>query len=199
MEIEYRNAVKSDVAAITAFVDYWLTGGGMADGIPGAGHDYFVPAGRQESYVAKYAVLLALYEGEIVGWAVKTKKGVLIHLLVAATFRGRGIGGEMLRRMAPEVVRSKFDQSSGDPAEFYRRHGFIKATDERVGKKKNIDIFTAGGVVNDGDGRRLVEGVGLAKEADGVVKGDGDVRQRSIDAIGKKLAKGLGRLRRYEI
>jgi len=199
MAIEYRNAIDSDLPGIAAFVDYWLTGGGMADGIPGAGHDFFVRFGQHKDYLAKYAVLLAICGGEIVGWAVKTKKGVLIHLLVAATFRGRGIGGEMLRRMAPEIVRSKFDQSSGDPGEFYRKQGFVKATDERVGKKANIDIFARPGVDTSDYLRRQAKGGGVAKGVGGVVKGGGEVRRRSIDGIGKKLAKGMGRLRRYEI
>ena len=141
MKVEYRIAEMSDLKRIIAFVDFWLTGGGLPDGVPGCGHDFFVPGGRQKAYIEKYLVLLAIYEGEIVGWAVKTKKGVLIHLLVAGTFRGNGIGGEMLRRMNPDTVRSKFDQSTGDPSGFYHKHGYIKASSERLGKKKNIELF----------------------------------------------------------
>lgn len=199
MAIEYRMAIESDLPAIVAFVDYWLTGGGLADGIPGAGHDYFVRFGQQKDYIAKYAVLLALCEGEIVGWAIKTKKGVLIHLLVAATFRHRGIGGEMLRRMAPEIVRSKSDQAAGDPAAFYLRQGFVRATGERLGRKANIDIFAAPGVDTGDYLRRQAKGGGRAKGGDPVANGTSGVRRRSIDAIGKRLAKGGGGFRRYEI
>lgn len=179
-----------DLKRIAAFVDFWLTGGGIPDGVPGSGHDFFVPVGRHEAYLGKYHVLLALYEGEIVGWAVKTKKGVLIHLLVAGTFRGNGIGGEMLRRMSPDVVRSKFDQSSGDPSEFYRKHGYVKASPERLGKKKNIDIFTRPGV----DASKYLKR--QAKASDGVlertadVKGDNTKHRRSIDAMAEKLCLG---------
>jgi len=187
MDIEYRRAVLSDLAAIVAFVDYWLTGGGKADGIPNATHDFFVPAGRHESFIRKYCVMLALYEGEIVGWSVKTNKGVLIHLMVAATFRGKGIGGEMLRRMNPEVVRSKFDQKSGDPAGFYRKHGYTRANGERLGKKKNIELFVrANG--GEGGGERAAAAGGERFEAKAAAsESGGDGRKRTIDAIAKKL------------
>lgn len=190
MEVVYRKAVIEDLPAIVAFVDFWLTGGGKAGGIPGAGHDFFVPVGRHEGYLRKYHVLLAGYAGAIVGWAVKTKKGVLIHLLVAATFRGSGIGSELLRRMAPEVVRSKFDQSSGDPAGFYKKHGYVKASSERSGKKKNIDIFTRGDVVGRSHPQRQVKPSPNKFEAATRVRGDNTKHRRSIDAIAKKV--GLG-------
>lgn len=140
--ITYRKADIDDLENIVAFVDFWLTGGGMNAGIPGAGKDFFVPPGRHEKYITKYQVMLALYENAIVGWAVKTMKGVLIHLLVAATYRKSGIGSELVKRIEPDIVRSKFDQSSGDPVKFYEKLGFEKKTNERTGKKKNIDILS---------------------------------------------------------
>ncbi|GAH85138.1 unnamed protein product [marine sediment metagenome] len=141
MEIKYRSATMEDLEAIVRFVDYWLTGGAVSDHVPGATHDFFVPAGRQRSYLAKYDVLLAICERLIVGWAVKTNRNILIHLLIAAPFRGKGIGGEMLARLNPEIVRSKMDQKSGDPADFYMKQGYFKLSCERLGKKDNIELF----------------------------------------------------------
>ncbi|GAH62083.1 unnamed protein product [marine sediment metagenome] len=141
MEIKYRNATMEDLPAIVRFVDYWLTGGAEKDKVPGATHDFFVPYGRQKNYLAKYDVLLAICERAIVGWAVKTNRNILIHLLVAVPFRGKGIGGEMLRILSPEVVRSKMDQKSGDPADFYMKYGYYKLSCERFGKKENIELF----------------------------------------------------------
>lgn len=190
MDIEYRRANNGDLSAIVAFVDYWLTGGGKADGIPKATHDFFVPVGRHEKYLVKYSVMLATFAGEIIGWAVKTHKGVLIHLLIAATFRGKGIGGEMLRRMNPSVVRSKMDQKSGNPADFYRKFGYEKESSEPTGRKKNIEIFRRVGDLEANGGRKVINGGEKAKD---VVKGEGRtavIRQRSIDKIAKKL--GLG-------
>lgn len=188
MEIEYRNATSDDHAAICAFVDYWLTGGGKADHIQGAGHDYFVRHGQQADYLKKYTVLLALLSGEIVGWAVKTKKNVLIHLLIAATFRGQDIGSEMLRRMKPDVVRSKFDQSTGDPGPFYTKHGFVKAIPEKVGKKLNIEIYTlpgleskAGSLTSLKKGCAAIPNTPQSKKA-------AETPQRTIDILAKKFA-----------
>ncbi|MBA7675702.1 hypothetical protein ES703_83939 [subsurface metagenome] len=187
MEIEYRNGVIEDLQAIVAFVDFWLTGGGLADGVTGSAHDFFVPRGRHESYLKKYDVLLALLADEILGWAVKTKKGVLIHLLVAGTFRGQGIGSELLKRMAPNVVRSKFDQSTGDPAVFYLKHGFVKESTSRVGKKRNIDIFVRPGVVRRGDNVIPKMDGDTALEADSDVELSSENRRRTIDIIAERL------------
>lgn len=189
MEIEYRTAGIEDLKAVVAFVDFWLTGGGIPDGVPGSAHDFFVPVGRHESYLKKYHVLLALLAGEILGWAVKTKKGVLIHLLVAGTFRGQGIGSELLKRMAPDVVRSKFDQSTGDPAAFYIKHGFVKESSSRVGKKRNIDIFIRPGVLKDRAARAQEKDGDSALEADSSVELSKEDRRRTIDIIAKKLGK----------
>jgi len=185
MEVVFRKAVIEDLDAIVAFVDFWLTGGGKAGGIPGAGHDFFVPKGRHEAYLARYNVLLAGYAGEIVGWAVKTKKGVLIHLLVAATFRDQGIGGELLRRMSPEIVRSKFDQSSGDPAKFYIKRGFVKATCERFGKKKNIEIFSAPGVDASKYVKRQEKAGDRARKPAEASEDESVACQRTIDVLAK--------------
>ena len=141
MEIQYRAAVQNDLPAIIRFVDYWLSGGAVSDHVPGATHDFFVPAGRHEKYLAEYTVLLAWCERVIVGWAVKTQRNILIHMLVAVPFRGRGIGGELLRRLKPEIVRSKMDQKSGDPADFYMKHGYYRLSCEKLGRKDNIELY----------------------------------------------------------
>lgn len=187
MDVEYCEAKVEDLHAIYSFVDFWLSGGGLADGVTGAGHDFFVPLGRHQAYLKKYKVLLAKYGGEIVGWAVKTKKGVLIHLLVAGTFRARGIGGRMLELMQPDLVRSKFDQSAGDPGPFYIKHGFVKQAGERQGKKKNIDIFIRQPVENDSsDGPRQNLCPGIIDNAV-LEKSSVKKRHRTIDVIAERI------------
>lgn len=141
MEIQYRAGVPNDLEAICRFVDYWLTGGAVSDHVPGATHDFFIPVGRQRKYLARYNVLLAICERVIVGWAVKTHRDILIHLLVAVPFRGKGIGGELLRRLDPEIVRSKMDQKSGDPADFYMKAGYYRLSCEKLGRKENIELY----------------------------------------------------------
>ncbi|GAH11727.1 unnamed protein product, partial [marine sediment metagenome] len=137
-----RKANEADVPAIIAFVDFWLKGQGLPAKIPGSAHDYFVPAGRHPKFVTKYTTIIALIGNCIIGWSVKTHKGVLIHLLVAGTFRHQGIGSELLALQDPETIRSKMDQSAGDPAEFYANSGYTRAPVPAQGKKHNIELFT---------------------------------------------------------
>lgn len=170
-------------------MDYWLSGGGKSDHIPNAGHDYFVRHGQHADYLKKYTVLLALVSGEIVGWAVKTHKNVLIHLLIAATFRGQHIGSEMLGRMQPDVIRSKFDQSTGDPGPFYTKLGFVKAIPERVGKKKNIEIYTRPGCESKAKELTSTKARGVANRNHTKSENSVSVRKRTIDAIAEKFAK----------
>jgi len=84
---------------------------------------------------------LAFYQGVLVGWAVTTHKDVLIHLLVAGTFRSAGIGTKLLELMDPETVRSKMDQTAGNPADWYRKRGYAQSPNPPQGKKHNIELF----------------------------------------------------------
>lgn len=140
--VQYRLADKSDIPAISAFVDFWLAGRGLVDSIPGSAHDYFVPAGRHLKYVTKYTTVIALVENHIIGWSVKTHLGVLIHLLVGGTFRNHGIGTNLLLKQDPDIIRSKIDQAAGNPAEFYEKRGYTRSADPTQGKKQNIELFT---------------------------------------------------------
>lgn len=144
--IVYRFATESDLPAIVRFVDLWLSGHGSKPKGYKIASDYFVPRGRHSWFIRGYWVLLALEHDEIVGWAVMTSSSVLIHLLVAATHRGRGIGSELVKRLNPPTVRSKLDQSSGDPSEFYRKLGYVKVSEIPLGSKRNIDLFRKKGV-----------------------------------------------------
>lgn len=139
--IIYRPATRDDTDMITHFVDYWLSGGAQHDLAPGGGQDYFVPKARHEGYLKKHHVLIALDGNHIVGWAVTTQRHSLIHLLVAGDCRGHGVGQEMLRILNPELIRSKIDQSTGDPTPFYERHGYVKTSSEPIGEKRNITIM----------------------------------------------------------
>lgn len=141
MDIFIRPANGKDVEPIIAFVDFWMRGFGVSEGIPGTGNDYFVPRQRHIDYCHKYHVVIAEYEGRIVGWCVTSSKGVLIHLLVAATFRKFGIGQELLRASRPMYVRCKLDQRAGNPIGWYRKRGYVPATGQTVGKKNNIMVL----------------------------------------------------------
>ena len=140
-EIIYRRANWDDVKGIRAFVDYWLAGRAKNAGVDNAGNDYFVTTKQHESYLKSSIVLLALEDNEIVGWGVKERNNVLIHLLVATSHRGKGIGKEMLKQLNPDIIRSKSDQQTGDPADFYESQGYMRYGIIKVGKKQNIDLM----------------------------------------------------------
>jgi N-acetylglutamate synthase-like GNAT family acetyltransferase len=139
--IKYRRATTKDLKAVQIFVDDWLSGRAKRRGLPGAGNDYFVSRAQHEVYLRSCVVYVAEICDEIVGWAVKERSNVLIHLLVDGRFRGRGIGCQLLTRLNPDVIRSKSDQSTGNPAAFYEKHGYTRVSHRQVGKKRNIDLM----------------------------------------------------------
>ncbi len=142
--ITYRCAKAEDYERVIAFVDFWLSGRAKAKGIEGGGNDYFVTRQQHRSYFKNSHILLAETKGNVVGWGVKTVKNVLIHLLIDARERGRGIGKEMLERLDPDIIRSKSDQITGDPGPFYEKYGYVHIAERKVGSKRNIDLMIKG-------------------------------------------------------
>lgn len=130
-DILYRLARMSDLDDIVSIVDRLL-----------AGKDFFCPRGQHIGYFKYKTILLAHASDNLIGWAVRQKNGALIHLLIDPVYRGQGIGSHMLEVLEPLLIRSKSDQSTGDPLKFYEKHGYTKTTDERIGKNKNIDLLS---------------------------------------------------------
>jgi GNAT superfamily N-acetyltransferase len=124
MSVDYRRATLADVPAMVGFVDLFLAARRKDPTGKRIGRDCFVPRGRYPQYVNTYTTWLALLDNTIVGWAVVTHKGVLIHLLVHPDHRGQGIGSQLLSLSAPTEIRSKSDQSTGNPKAFYLKHGY---------------------------------------------------------------------------
>lgn len=122
--ITYRPAIFADIPVIATFVDFWLSGRGKRSGVQGAVNDFFVSKGQHAGYITRSTVLLAFDCNTLIGWAVKRPNGSLIHMLIAGPYRGKGIGSTMLRILNPSTVRSKTDQSTGDPTVFYLKHGY---------------------------------------------------------------------------
>lgn len=129
--LRYRLSVLDDVEMVIKFVDRLL-----------AGKDFFCPRGQHIGYYKYKTIVVALDFDTLVGWAVRQRNGSLIHLLVDTDYRGKGIGTHLLKVLEPLFVRSKFDQSTGDPLKFYEDRGYEKTTDERIGRNKNIDLLT---------------------------------------------------------
>jgi len=138
--ITYRPATLDDLQPIRQFVDFWLSGGAKRLGIPGGGADYFVPTGQQIGYLQYKITYLAIDQNKIIGWAVKSQNDTLIHLLVDASYRGKAVGSTLLKILNPTFVRSKSDQSTGNPLKFYLKAGY-QVTESATGKHKNIDLL----------------------------------------------------------
>jgi hypothetical protein len=138
-EIIIRKVTVEDFENVCNFVDKWLSGRAIAEG---GGNDYFVSKEQHKSYFKNCHVLIALDNNKIIGWGVKEKSGVLIHLLVAGDYRGKGIGGMILKELNPQIIRSKSDQQTGDPKEFYMKYGYKSFSANKVGKKSNIELMT---------------------------------------------------------
>jgi len=150
--ITYRKAELSDIQTIQNFTDFWLAGRGKRQGVPGSSNDCFISTGQHIGYLKKSTVLLCFDNEKIIGWAVKHYNGSLIHLLIAAPYRNQGIGSTMLRMLNPPRIRSKTDQSTGNPTPFYEKFGYEKVRSEtsrptfyipkkRRTPQKNIDVL----------------------------------------------------------
>jgi len=150
--IIYRKARIDDLDPISHFTDWWISGRGKAKNVPGAVNDCFITKPQHQKYIQKYETLLAFRGVMIVGWAVKGHNEVLIHLLISGPYRGQGIAKAMMSILRPKVIRSKKDQSTGDPIEFYEKLGYRKIKSEkskasfsieksRPTRPENIDVL----------------------------------------------------------
>lgn len=152
MNIETRKATIKDLNAICCFTDFWLAGRGKRFNAPGAVDDYFISTGQHRKYIEKYTTTIAFFEGLIIAWAVVEPDGTMIHFLIAGDHRGQGLGTEMLETLNPPKIRSKSNQSSGNPTPFYESRGYrkidsvksrssFKIDDVRPRRKKIIDVL----------------------------------------------------------
>ena len=139
--IQIRKAKGRDLKSIIKFVDYWLRNGAKSQGVPGGSNDYFIPRNRLKDYLRKYTTYLALKDGDIIGWLVVNKNETLLHLLIAGNYRNSGIGTTMLHISRPEWIRSKTDQSTGNPKRFYQKCGYKRVHRSLLGTNHNIQMF----------------------------------------------------------
>lgn len=152
LQITFFGAIVSDLPEIQKFTDFWLSGRGKSAGAPGATNDCFISPSQHKRYIEKYRTVLVREGPNLIAWAVVHPSGQLIHLLVAGTHRGQGVGSRLLNYLDPPRVRSKSNQQSGNPAEFYRRHGYHSVGTQEpscrcgfskrdTGKARTIEIF----------------------------------------------------------
>ncbi len=139
--LHYRQAVLGDVTALSRFTDYWLAGRGLREKAPGAVNDCFISPSQHRKYIAKYTTYLCHDDYRVVGWAVVQHNSIMIHLLVAGDLRGCGIGSKILELLSPRFVRSKSDQSSGNPISFYQQAGYRKVDTVKSRSRLDIDVI----------------------------------------------------------
>ncbi len=139
--LNYRQAVLDDVKNLSRFTDWWLAGRGFHKNVPGAVNDCFISPGQHEKYILKYNTWVCTDDDFIVAWAVVQHNDIMIHLLVAGDYRNTGIGSALLRKLSPRFVRSKSDQSSGNPIGFYRRAGYRKINTVQSRSRLDIDVI----------------------------------------------------------
>ncbi len=139
--LNYRQAVLDDVKNLSRFTDWWLAGRGFHQQIHGAVNDCFISPGQHRKYINKYNTWICTSDEDIVGWAVVQHNDIMIHLLVAGDYRGIGIGSKLLRMLSPRFVRSKSDQTSGNPISFYQRAGYRKIDTVQSRSRLDIDVI----------------------------------------------------------
>lgn len=122
--IKLRQATVDDLKSICKFTNWWLAGRGKAKGVIGAVNDYFISPSQHRKYIVKYKTVIVLDGAEIICWAVLAEGFILIHLLVAEPYRGRGIGRSVVKFLFPRIVRSESNQSTGNPIGFYEKLGY---------------------------------------------------------------------------
>ncbi len=136
--LKYHRAVLADVKALSRFTDWWLAGRGKAKGIVGAVNDCFIAPSQHKKYITRYKTWICLDGKQIVAWAVVEPSNTMIHLLIAGNYRGLGIGTRLVNILSPRYVRSKIDQSTGNPIAFYTRLGYRKVS--QVQSRSRLDI-----------------------------------------------------------
>jgi len=135
----YRDATIDDLKAVSRFTDFWLSGRGKRVKAPGAVDDCFISTSQHRKYICKYRTFLCMDKEKLKAWAVIEPSGTLIHLLVAGNYRSCGIGRKMMGLLLPKFVRSKLDQSSGNPIGFYEKLGYRKVRTVKSRSRLDID------------------------------------------------------------
>lgn len=92
--------------------------------------------------------------------------------------------------MSLDIVRSKFDQSTGDPSGFYHKHGYVRSGSKRPGKKQNIELFVKKDDLGRGAGQRGENGESAFDGSAESVIDATTRRRRTVDVMAEKLDLG---------
>jgi len=124
----YRKITEDDIPKILAFTDIFLR------------RDYLV---RKPELIVKIKIgeMIGVFDKKkLIAWGSMGKNKRLWNLLVHPKYRGKKIGENIVMKLKPDYIRSKMDQSTGDPTKFYEKIGY-KIIQEKIGRKKNINLM----------------------------------------------------------
>lgn len=126
-KIRIRRAEINDIPRILGFVDIYLR------------RDWLLRRPYLVEKIKHKVSYIAEENEKIVAWAT-CDKGRLYNLLIHPAYRGFGIGAHFIKFLNPSIIRSKSDQSTGDPTKFYEKLGY-KIISQKEGRKRNINIM----------------------------------------------------------
>jgi len=126
--VAIRRAEIRDQYAISKYLDKYLR------------KDWFETKEHLYNFLRKETCHVAFDGDKLIGFSVTQRNGIMVRLLIIPDYRGCGIGAMMLKESNPQIIRSKTDQSTGDPSAFYRKHGFTERG-PKVGRKKNVQLM----------------------------------------------------------
>lgn len=129
-QLIYRQAKENDLSKIMAFADICLR------------RDVLIVRGYIKNYLKSSSKIWLVFDKDkLIAFAFIWKKtNSLNNLYIHPKYRNRKIGLNLMNYLKPKFVRSKLDQSTGDPTEFYKKTGY-ELIGEKQGKKKNLNIL----------------------------------------------------------
>jgi len=128
--LTFRRGTDQDIPKILGFVDIYLR------------KDWLVRRNYLWDTMHNDETWVVFDGKKLVSWATvgrKSRRG-LWNLLVHPKYRGRRIGSVLVEALKPDYVRSKADQSTGDPTPFYEKLGY-ETVQGHAGRKGNINIM----------------------------------------------------------
>ncbi len=128
--LTFRRATQDDIPKILAFVDIYLR------------KDWLVRRAYLVDKMQNDETWVVFDAERLVAWATlgNQKRRGLWNLLVHPHYRGRHIGSNLVAHLRPSYIRSKADQSTGDPTAFYEHLGY-EVIERNMGRKHNINLM----------------------------------------------------------
>lgn len=126
-KIKIIKAEEKDIPIILGFSDIFLR------------RDWIINKGYLISNLKNGIILLAFNDDKIVGIGVCKNKSLYL-LYVHPKFRAKKIGFKLLRKLKPETIRARINQSTGNPVPYYQKLGY-KIEIARDPKNRNICIM----------------------------------------------------------